>query len=361
MGTLLGMLGVADTDASFLSKLGQQVVYDAVTEYLRMHNMEMAKVESVFVEKTTEDFQIRYKLIETGYMERQGGVGQASASGANGAWDVAFPIDDWGRNILINDVALARMAAGEFEKHIDGKRAQDINTRRREMLRALFRNTSLSFVDDVQGTLTVRPLANGSGDSVVYPPVLGSTSEATRQRYNVSTYTSASISATNNPLITIRQDLEADFGTSTGYANVAAFFNKAQIAKLEALAGYRPVEDINVRSGQDTDVPINLPSVPGVIRGRCDGCWIIEWAWIPADYALGIHLDAPRPLIKRVDPAAVRSALGIDGLTLVAENRNSPLFTSKFRNRYGFGVGNRLNGYVMQFKASGSYDIPTVG
>jgi hypothetical protein len=257
---------------------------------------------------------------------------------------------------------MAYMTPVELEKHIDGIRLRDINTRRREILTALFTNTTRTVADERGGSLTIQPLAIGATDGVVYPPVRGSATEAVRDRYVVTAYTSASIDATNNPLRYARTQLEADFGAPAGFGNVAAFYNSAQMPKLEALASFDPIEDAYIRSGANTDVPVNLPSVPGTIRGRANGVWVVEWAWIPADYSLNVHLDAPAPLMRRVDPANVQEALGLqNGLTLKAENMNSPLMTSKYRNRYGYGVGNRLNGLVLQFKASGSYDIPTVG
>ena len=44
---------------------------------------------------------------------------------------------------------------------------------------------------------------------------------------------------------------------------------------------------------------------------------------------------------------------------MVTKNQSFPLDESIYRLRQGFGVGNRLNGVVMQVKASGNYDIPT--
>jgi hypothetical protein len=77
---------------------------------------------------------------------------------------------------------------------------------------------------------------------------------------------------------------------------------------------------------------------------------------MPAEYLLGIHMDAPAPLRMRLDPAD--TGLGA-GLQLVAENERFPISSAFYRNRFGFGVGNRLNGVVVQLVASTSYTIPT--
>ena len=86
----------------------------------------------------------------------------------------------------------------------------------------------------------------------------------------------------------------------------------------------------------------------------------MEWRWIPSGYLLGIHLDAPKPLIRRVDPP--ETGLG-DGLQLIVEDVQSPIWKSSWRDRFGYGVGNRLNGVVMDLTASGganTYTIPTI-
>jgi hypothetical protein len=77
---------------------------------------------------------------------------------------------------------------------------------------------------------------------------------------------------------------------------------------------------------------------------------------VPATYGIALHLDAPKPLKRRVDPAS--TGLG-RGLQLVSSNEEFPLQGATYRNRYGFGVGNRLNGVVMEIAAGGGYTVPT--
>jgi hypothetical protein len=59
----------------------------------------------------------------------------------------------------------------------------------------------------------------------------------------------------------------------------------------------------------------------------------------------------------RVDPAD--TGLGM-GLQLVAEDERYPIKSAHYRNRFGYGVRNRLNGVVVQLVASTSYTIPTI-
>jgi hypothetical protein len=82
--------------------------------------------------------------------------------------------------------------------------------------------------------------------------------------------------------------------------------------------------------------------------------WVIEWRSIPENYSLTLHMSAPKPLVKRVDPE--ETGLG-QGLQLVAVNDKFPLEGSFYRNRFGLGVGNRLNGVVYEF-GGGAYTVP---
>jgi hypothetical protein len=78
---------------------------------------------------------------------------------------------------------------------------------------------------------------------------------------------------------------------------------------------------------------------------------------MPSSYAIGIDLTAEKPLQKRVDPAYTNLPRG---LTLVSESSgNYPLAKSDWQWRFGLGVVNRLNGYVLECGTGGTYTVPT--
>jgi hypothetical protein len=192
---------------------------------------------------------------------------------------------------------------------------------------------------------------------VVYPPVIGTDSEATDDHYLESGYAASAISDTNNPFVTIRDELEEHFGIPSDGSNIVVFVNNAQTAKVEALTDFVEVGDRFVIPGDNVDQLTGLPAnLPGRVLGRVSGCWAVEWRWMPANYMTGIHMDAPRPIVARVDPAD--TGLGT-GLQLVEVDREYPLQKSHYRHRVGFGVGNRLNGVVMELGTGGTYTIPT--
>lgn len=356
MSTIYSLLNVNAADHVMLNTMGQSVVYDAVQEVLRIHEQELTQAVSVFVDETTTDHKRRFKLPGNGMMQRRGGQAQSAAIAASGEWDVAFPLESFGDQIAVDREEFAYMTVQDLARHIDSITNRNVNTMRFEILYALLNNTQKAFADKRWGSLSVEPLANG--DSVVYPPVLGSSSEATANHYIETNYASSSISNSNDPIATIVSTLESRFGAVTGGSNIVVFHNNAETAKLEALTAYEEIPDRYIQLGDDTARPNSvLSNVPGRVIGRhTGGAWLSEWRWVPANYLIGVHLDADRPLIKRVHPS--NTGLGM-GLQLVAENDRYPFTQSHYEHDYGFGVGNRLNGVVLELGTGGSYTVPT--
>lgn len=353
MSGIFGMLGLPDTDRLFVNTIGQRAVYDAAQLLLDRYNADLRLALTAFVEAQTEDYKLRYRLPGGGRLQRRGGETDSARVKALGYWDVAFPLEDFGVAIGGDDVALAYMTLQEYDRHLQTIFLQDINTVRFELLRCIFDNTQRTFVDPLYGTIYPEPLAND--DSVVYPPVLGSETEATDDHYLASAYAATAISDTNNPYITMRQELEEHFRAPTGGDAIAVFIHPDEVPETEDLTDFDPVTDSFIRAGTQTAVPINLPNVPGRILGRTNGCWAIEWRWIPSGYMLAVHLEVPAPVMERID--AADTGLG-SGLQMRAREEDYPLESAHYRHRFGYAVGNRLNGVVMFLDTGSSYTIP---
>jgi hypothetical protein len=356
MSGIFGALNINDTDRVFLSTLGQRVVYDAIQQVLDQHNADLAAAMGVFVEQTTSDHKLRYKLPGGGRLQRLGTQGPSGAVKAYGSWDVAFPLEGFGAQMAGNRIDMAYMTTQDLDRHLNTIMQQDINTVRFEMLKALLNSGQDTFVDPMWGSLSIEPLANG--DSVTYPPVLGSETEATENHYLGAAYAAAAISDTNNPYTTIRDELEEHFGAAQGGSNIVTFINNAQVSVTEALTDFDPVNDRYTNPAITRDTLTGLPaSLPGRVVGRTNGVWVVEWRFIPATWLLAVHLDAPKPLIQRVDPADTGLP---QGLALVAQDEEHPITSSYYEHRFGFGVGNRLNGVALDLSnADSDYDIPT--
>lgn len=355
MANIFGELNLNDTDRVFNATAGQEVIYDFINDYVARYNMTMQQAMGAFVSMNTENYKERFKLPANGRLQRRGRRSLPAARKNAGSWDVAYPLNDFGDVVAGDDVTIAYMTATELTSHINGTIQRNSGTVRHEILYSLFNNTQRPFIDPLWGTLNVEPLANG--DAVLYPPVLGSDTEATDDHYLVSGYTSANISDTNDPYPVIADELVEHFGEQVGGSNIVTFINPDEASKTKDLTDFTEVPDQYIRTGDDTDVPEGLPSVPGKIIGRMsDSTWVSQWRWIPSGYMLSVHLEVEAPLIQRVDPSD--TGLG-QGLVLVANDFNAPVESWFWRNRFGLGARNRLNGVVMQLSAPGAYVIPT--
>lgn len=344
-----------DDISTFADSVGQQLNYTATQQYLAGVNADMEKALSVFVETTTEDYKERYQLPGGGTLQRRGLQTQVGAVKASGYWDTGYPLEDFGAAVSGDDVTLAYTSPAEYERHVQTVVIQNQNTVRDELLRRIFNNVATTFVDPRRGSITVQPLANG--DSVLYPAVMGSTAEATENMYLESGYAANAISDTNNYIKTMVNKLTSHFGRVTGGANKAIFINSAQADLTIPLASVHEVPDNFLKVGSNITIPERLPNVPGQVIARSDhGAWIIIWDWIPDGWALAVDLEQPAPIKMRVDPAS--TGLG-RGLQLVATSLDYPFRTAFWRHRFGFGVGNRLNGVVMEFGTGGTYSIPS--
>ncbi|HMN12584.1 MAG TPA: hypothetical protein PKD55_09700, partial [Bellilinea sp.] len=241
MSGIFGALNVNDSDRVFNATAGQRAIYDAAAAYINRINADLDAALSVFVQETTSEYKRRFKLPGGGYLQRRGTQGRPGNVKASGQWDVAFPLEDFAAAVGWNDVDMAYMTVAELENHINTVTAQNVNTVRFEMLKALLNNTQDTFVDPRHGSLLVEPLANG--DAVVYPPVLGSETEATDNHYLESGYLATAISDTNNPYPVIAAELEEHFGAPTGGSDIAVIIHPDETPGTRALASFVPVGD----------------------------------------------------------------------------------------------------------------------
>lgn len=357
MANLFGALGLNDTDRVFAATQGRMQVWDAVQAYVTQHNADLNAAMAVFIEGETEAYTERYYLPGTGRMPRRGEQAPNAATRRNGSWDVAFPLEEFGDDIAGDRVTMAYMTTADLSNHILTVTQRDINNVRFELLKAILNGTNGTFVDPLWGSLTIRRLANADG--VTYPAVLGSESETTGHTHYVETgYASASISDTNDPIVTAINHLEEHFGAPSGGSNIAVFVNNAQSTILATLTDFVDNPYRLVQPGTNTPTPTGLPmALPGKTLGvHSKGAIVQEWRFVPANYLIAVHLDAPKPLKLRVDPADT----GLPrGLALVGEDADFPWESSHWSHRFGFGVGNRLNGVVLELGTGGSYTIPT--
>lgn len=356
MTTIFGLAQLSATDYQYVRTVGQDILYSATMQYLNMANMDRLAASNLFVETRTTLYAEKYKLPMTGRMQRRSPENKPGAIRRSGEWSVAYPLYSFGDELAMTEEDFAYMSPQEFQDHIDGVIIRSVNTYRYEILRRLFKNTTDTVVDKHNGqTLIVQPLANGTSGEL-YPPVLGSETEATANHYLESGYAATAISDSQNPLTTMTDLLVGRYGRRTGGINIATLINKAQRKQLEGLTRFTPYVPDAVNPGSNTDTVFNNVNIPGEIIGYAESTWVSVWDWIPANYMVSIYLDAPKPLKERVHPT--ETGLGA-GLQLRNQSRDWPILFNDWVYDFGIGTGNRLNGVVMELGNGGGYSIPS--
>jgi hypothetical protein len=360
MAGLLGHLNMADTDRPFTIVQGQEVMYRETEQIFARWNDDMMAAKQLFVEAVTENFKERFKLPGSGYSQEEDTAGDAAPSAAvkaSGSWDVAYYLRQFGDTLSFDDVVLGYMSLKEFENHLQTVINRNNNLEFGLILKSLFNNAIIPFNDPIHGALSVQPLANG--DAVTYPPVFGAVTDATANNYLAPSYIESGITDTNNPFKLIRDTLEPHFGFPEGGSPIIALVNTSAVGYAKLLTDFDEFTNRYLLPGGNVTTLIDLPEgfQGGRIVGVCNGVVILEWPRIPTGWMLGMHLDAPRPLKQRVDPANTNLPRGLHMKTRDMEH---PFLNNRWRNRIGFGVGNRLNGVAVALNGTSAYTVPTI-
>ncbi len=362
MGILYGATGIKDSERPFTSITGQRLVWETTTELFARWSAEFEDMSRIFVQGMTPEHKLRYELPGGGEAEaiafEETDFGDIRRTGN---WDVAWPIWVTGSKLTRNRVSRAYMTMGQWEASIQTVFNINNNTQFRRMLSALFKNTNTTFSDPIYGDLTVVPLANN--DSVVYPPLITSTSEAAENYYLGASYAETGISNSNNPFRTIRDELEPRFGFTQGGSSIVVFVATSAMQYIELLADFFPTDDSKLMYGDDVTRVSGFPAagmVPSTARveGVCNGCWVVSWNRIPANYMIARDTTTAPPLMARTDDV---EGLGDGSLQLLHSDREEffPDMTTRWIQRIGYGVGNRLGALVLHLSGAGTYTIPT--
>lgn len=355
--TFFGALGLAETERALVTSVGERTVYEAAAMTLEEHNAQVMASLAPFVEAEVEDWKLTYKYAGGGRLQRLGNRSRAAEIKSGYSWDVGLPLENFGAGFAADRVTMAYATVQDIDRILTTVMNQDKYTVRDEVLKALFNNTTRTFKDELRGDISVRPLANG--DTVTYPPLVGSEAAATSQHYIGVASDAQAFTDSNDPFPTIVSLLESHFGIPSGGSPIVIFVNAAQATRAKLLATFDPVINRYVTAGVNTDrVDLgDLPPIPGRVIGAADGAIIAEWPFIPAGYIVGIHLEAPKPLLKRKD----MQVTGLPtGLSLVSRDTDHPFERYEWVHRFGFGCGNRLNGVVMDLDTgSSTYTIPS--
>lgn len=352
MTLLGGILKVADTTP--LTGIPVRELNDAVNLINDRYTTERNSWDTFLVEQETIEHTVKHLLAGIDEGQELGEDGAPIETRVSGKIDVGFPWRRWGWAVGWTYEAFARMTVADMERNIGSKQAGNAKRHLREQFRAIFGNANYTYTDEDFGSVTVRRLANTDGTT--YPPVYTSDSEAEDTHYLVSGYAATALSTTNNPFVTLRDEIVEHFGSNQ---RVVAIINSAQRAEVMTdLPNFIDAVVPGVERGDDTAIATALGvSVPGTFLGveADSGVWVYvnDEGRVPATYIMASIVGVAPPLWRRVPRTDT-----LRGFKLESEHEHDPMYKRIYRDRFGYGVANRLSTAIMQLKASGDYDVP---
>lgn len=349
--TVFGILGIQDRDQT-VDRLGERTIYEAITEQTEIHNEEVAEMTAMFIEETTTDHTETYKVPGGGMMQESDEITRPGAVKGGAEYSVAYDLRDARDQVAWDDVSIAYLTVRDLQRVMQTIYIRHANWVRYHIMTHLLREVNATFNDRTKGALTIRRLANNDG--TIYPPTMAGGDGAQALHYITSGYAASAISDTNDPFATGRNLLETYFGPG----NPIALINPDESPEVKLMADFVPYGDRFIRPAAADPELVGGPgaTVPGMVIGRVSGVWVAEWRNMPSGYIYMQDLNQPGPLKKRVDmPTGIA---GRGALALVATQDEFPLRESFWRDRHGYGVGNRLNGVAIELTIDATYDDP---
>lgn len=357
MTTLAGILRVEDFTP--IVDVPTPDLTSAINALLARYQEERNEATALFVqEETTRRTE---KVNQGGVDEGQllGPDGRPLEQRPTGQVEVGYPWYRIGWAFGGNSETLAAMTVADTQRSINTIVGGNAKRHMREINRAFWSNANYTYTEEQNlygdsGTITVRRLANSDGS--LFAPVNNSDTEADDNHYLVSNYLASAISATNNPFVTLAAEIREHFDSTQA---VVAFINSAQ--RNQVLTGLPNFVDADVEGisrGVTADRAQELGvTVPGDFLGidGDSGVYVYVWDRTPATYISGFAVGQPAPLKRRVPALAT-----LQGFRLEAEEEHDPMWKRTYRDRFGYGVANRLGAAVIQLKASGTYDVPAI-
>lgn len=352
MSQLAGILRV--DDATLATQIPPVDLTTAVNALLAQYIRERNETNDFLVAGQTTD---RTRLVKLGGADEGQEVskdGRALETRVEGEFEVGFPLKRIKWALGWNYEDFAYLTVGDLDRVTAARTGGNAKRHNREKFRALFGNANYTDTDPY-GSLTVRRLANQDG--TLYPPAPISDGESEQNNYIVAGFTSSSISATNNPFALGAAAIRNRFGTTEQVVAIINSLDRANV--LTNLTTFVDLPAVGVTPSADNAVPNALVgiSIPGDFIGvdSATGVYVYVFDRVPQNYMYFGGIGLPAPLERRIPSVA-----SLQGFVLEAEEEHTPFFKREYVERFGYGVANRLSAAIVQLKASGTYDVPTL-
>lgn len=348
MSLFSGILRTEDLNVA-LTTYEPEIISDAISQVLAKFQQDRDETYALLVESTTTAHTGVFR--EAGYDEGQelGPDGRPLETHVGGKYDVGFPQKRIGWALGWNRETYAYMTVADLDREVVAKTAGNARRHSREMRKALMLKSNYTYADELHGNITVRRLANTDGTKYGTP---GSEDN----HYLVSGYAKTAISSTNNPFVTLANEIREHFAQNS---RIVAWISPSQVSEIQT--DLSTFVDTNVEGITPSSIIAiaNSPglTIPGYFLGidSASGVYVYVWDAIPDAYILAGAVDEPAPLRRRI-PVPV----SLQGFQQLEEESHLPFYKRTWMELFGYGVSNRLSFASMFLDAGSTYTDPTL-
>lgn len=354
-GTLSALDTLAATQQTVV-EFGEDKAFAEIEAARAAYNRITNEMLGDLVERST-DRQRRYGSQDAMAMEELDEFGRPQAQKITAGSTVGFPLRKFGVAIQWTRTFFLVARASELAAQTTAAMASDMAGIQREIKRALFYPTNVTFVDTlVDGvSLAVKRLVNADSASIPLGPNGEAFVAATHTHYNFTAGV-ALAAADMNALI---EDVVEHQATGTA----VVYINRAQETAVRGLAGFTallparlvPAQSAVTATGALDDTQDLNDRLIGFYNAAGVYAEIVVKPWIPAGYLFAWIRGGATPLVMRTRP-------GGGDLVLAFEDERYPLRARGWEREFGVSVWNRVAGAALfvDAGAAGAYVAPTI-
>jgi len=348
---------LSQAELKTVTEFGEDKLFDAIDESLRIHNVIAQELFDEFCEVTTDQLR-RWGGEITRRMGRLDEYGATDAQKSMlAASNVGFPLHQygdalqWTRNYFLNQTVQ------DLVQQFRAIQTADLQNIFYQIKKALFKPTNnLTYVDRLTDsvTLPIRALLNGDGTPIPRNPNTGAT-------FDVNTHTHYLNAATLN-----RAAVDAAITNVLEHGvrgRLRLVVNTADEATISAVSGFQPYAQANIVLGANTSYaqgaelnPYRPENRPIGIIGAAE-VWVKHW-WIP-NYFI-VYDTAPDRKALAFRKRAGSPLAGFGDLQLVYDNENFPLRANQYMREFGISVNDRAAASITYVGGGGVYVEPTI-
>lgn len=332
-----------------LRDIGEDRLWQYLDYQLSAYNAVMKELTSLLTFETERPIT-RFGAGGRMYMLPADEFSRPDAQKLSPGYQLGFPITQYQIGLGWTREYFRRRPAKEWAEEVDSMTGADEAMQIDNIRSALFNPTNSTFHDPDFGDLAVKALLNA--DSLFIPGYNGVT-------FNPASHTHYLVSGNTSPTLANLQAMKLHVTEHGHRGQLVLYINDAQDPAIRALTGFVAKQQIGIVDPLGKFAVVQDENA----IGRIEDMEVRVRNWVPAAYMFVFNEYGPNsnqnPLARRISPFPEDNDLRIVATTDTADK--FPLTAEYAERWFGVAAKNRSNGVVMQIKASGSYDIPTLG